>query len=67
MSTIKNPFTNLRSSGLLSAETSREGDRATTLELFFDLIYVFAFTQVSALMSHGHDGIAVLQGLVILA
>jgi len=67
MSTIKNPFTNLRGSGLLRAETSREGDRATTLELFFDLIYVFAFTQVSALMSHGHDGIAVLQGLVILA
>ena len=67
MSAIKNPFTNLRGSGLLRAETSREGDRATTLELFFDLVYVFAFTQVSALMSHGHDGIAVLQGLVILA
>jgi low temperature requirement protein LtrA len=61
--TIKNPFT----SRLLTAETSREGDRATTLELFFDLIYVFAFTQVSALMSHGHDGVAVLQGVVILA
>ena len=67
MTTIKNPFTTLRSSGLLKAETSRDGDRATTLELFFDLIYVFAFTQVSALMSTGHDGIAVLQGLVILA
>lgn len=61
--TIKNPFT----SRLLAAETSREGDRATTLELFFDLIYVFAFTQVSALMAEGHDGISVLQGLVILA
>jgi low temperature requirement protein LtrA len=61
--TIKNPFT----SRLLAAETSREGDRATPLELFFDLIYVFAFTQVSALMAEGHDGIAVLQGLVILA
>ncbi|MCU1417185.1 MAG: low temperature requirement protein [Schumannella sp.] len=61
--TIKNPFT----SRLLAAETSREGDRATTLELFFDLIYVFAFTQVSALMSAGHDGIAVLEGLVVLA
>jgi low temperature requirement protein LtrA len=61
--TIKNPFT----SRLFTAETSREGDRATTLELFFDLIYVFAFTQVSGLMASGHDGIAVLQGLVILA
>jgi low temperature requirement protein LtrA len=66
--TIKNPFTSrLLATGALRAETSREGDRATTLELFFDLIYVFAFTQVSALMSEGHDGIAVLQGLVILA
>ena len=61
--TIKNPFT----SRLLAAETSREGDRATTLELFFDLVYVFAFTQVSALMAEGYDGISVLQGLVILA
>ncbi|MGN6503402.1 MAG: low temperature requirement protein A [Pseudolysinimonas sp.] len=61
--TIKNPFT----SRLLAAETSREGDRATTLELFFDLVYVFAFTQVSALMSDGHDALSVLQGLVILA
>lgn len=61
--TIKNPFT----SRLLTAETSREGDRATPLELFFDLIYVFAFTQVSALMAEGHDGISVVQGLVILA
>jgi low temperature requirement protein LtrA len=61
--TIKNPFT----SRLLTAETSREGDRATTLELFFDLVYVFAFTQVSALMSDRHDGIGVLQGMVVLA
>ena len=60
---IKNPF----SSRLLTAETSREGDRATTLELFFDLLYVFAFTQVSGLMAQGHDAMAVLQGLVILA
>ncbi|MEO8261046.1 MAG: low temperature requirement protein A [Pseudolysinimonas sp.] len=61
--TIKNPFT----SRLLTAETSHEGDRATTLELFFDLVYVFAFTQVSGLMSAGHDGVAVLQGIVVLA
>lgn len=55
---------------LLTAETSQEGDRATTLELFFDLVYVFAFTQVTALMAHGyedgHGADAVLQGLVIL-
>lgn len=67
MSAIQNPFR----SRLLGAETSREGDRATTLELFFDLVYVFAFTQVTALMAHGyeegHGAVAVLQGLVILA
>lgn len=65
--TIRNPFASIRESRLLTAETSREGDRVTTLELFFDLVYVFAFTQVSALMAEGHDGISVLQGLVILS
>ncbi|TFW00337.1 low temperature requirement protein A [Leifsonia flava] len=52
---------------LLTAETSREGDRVTTLELFFDLVYVFAFTQVTQLMSHGHSAESVLQGLAVLA
>jgi len=52
--------------GLLSAETSREGDRATTLELFFDLVYAFAFTQVTALMVHNETAVGVLQGLVVL-
>ena len=52
--------------GLLTAETSREGDRATTLELFFDLVYAFAFTQVTALMVHHQTAGGVLQGLVVL-
>ena len=52
--------------GLLGAETSREGDRATTLELFFDLVYAFAFTQVTALMVHDETVIGVVQGLVVL-
>lgn len=52
---------------LLTAETSREGDRVTTLELFFDLVYVFAFTQVTQLMAHGHSAESVLQGLAVLA
>lgn len=53
-------------SGLLSAEPSREGDRATTLELFFDLVYAFAFTQVTALMANGGGGLGVLEGLIML-
>jgi low temperature requirement protein LtrA len=53
-------------SGMLGAEISREGDRATTLELFFDLVYAFAFTQVTALMVHDETIGGVVQGLVIL-
>ena len=56
----------LLGTGLLRAVTSREGDRATTLELFFDLVYAFAFTQVTALMVHDQTVTGVLQGLVVL-
>jgi low temperature requirement protein LtrA len=47
--------------------SSREGDGVTTLELFFDLVYVFAFTQVTALMAHGEAPRSLLQGFVILS
>lgn len=60
-------FRELVTGRLLVAETGREGDRVTTLELFFDLVYVFAFTQVTHHMATGHDAIAVLEGLVVLA
>lgn len=49
------------------AVPSREGDRVTTLELFFDLAFVFAFTQLSRLMAQEHDVLGVLQALLILA
>jgi low temperature requirement protein LtrA len=49
------------------AIASREGDRVTTLELFFDLAFVFAFTQLSRLMANQHDALGVVQALVILA
>ncbi len=52
---------------LLRAVISREGDRVTRLELFFDLAFVFAFTQISRLMAQQHDALGILQGLVILA
>jgi low temperature requirement protein LtrA len=44
-----------------------EDDRATTFELFFDLVYVFAATQVTGYMEHEHSGHGVLQGLLLLA
>lgn len=40
--------------------------RVTQFELFFDLVFVFAFTQVTALMAHGHDLAGVFRGLTVL-
>lgn len=45
---------------------SEEGGRVTMFELFFDLVFVFSFTQVSRLMAEGHDALGVLQGLIVL-
>jgi low temperature requirement protein LtrA len=40
--------------------------RVTQFELFFDLVFVFAFTQVTQLMAHEHDAIGVVRGVTIL-
>jgi low temperature requirement protein LtrA len=45
---------------------SEEGGRVTMFELFFDLVFVFSFTQVSRLMAEGHDALSVLRGMVVL-
>ena len=37
------------------ASRGGESARVTTFELFFDLVYVFAFTQVSGLMADTHN------------
>ncbi|GAA1979945.1 low temperature requirement protein A [Microbacterium pumilum] len=47
--------------------TASEGDQVTTLELLFDLVFVFAFTQVTFLMSHGEPPASIAQGVVVLA
>lgn len=44
-----------------------ETHRVTTLELFFDLVFVFAFTQVTQLMADDPTWTAGLRGLVLLA
>jgi low temperature requirement protein LtrA len=55
-------------SGILDgARPTSEDDTATTFELFFDLVYVFAMTQVTGYMVHAHDALGILQGLLILA
>jgi low temperature requirement protein LtrA len=44
-----------------------EGHGVTTLELFFDLVFVFAVTQVTALMADELGWRGVLRGLVLLS
>ena len=44
-----------------------EGSRVTPLELFFDLVFVFALTQVTALMAADLDRSGLLRGLLVLA
>jgi len=50
-----------------SARPTGEAHRVTTFELFFDLVYVFAVTQVTHFMAEAHSAHGVLQGLLILA
>jgi low temperature requirement protein LtrA len=42
-------------------------ERVTTFELFFDLVYVFTLTQVTAFMAHEHTATGVLHGVLLLA
>jgi low temperature requirement protein LtrA len=45
----------------------REGERVTPLELFFDLVFVLALTQCTALMAHNPSWEGLAQGLLVLA
>jgi len=44
----------------------REGERVTPLELFFDLVFVLAITQCTALMSHHPTWEGLIQGMLVL-
>jgi low temperature requirement protein LtrA len=44
----------------------REGERVTPLELFFDLVFVLAITQCTALISHHPTWSGLAQGLLVL-
>jgi low temperature requirement protein LtrA len=46
--------------------TLREGERVTPLELFFDLVFVLAITQCTALMAHNPTWSGLAQGLLVL-
>ena len=49
-----------------TSRTDAERGRVSTFELFFDLVFVFAFTQVTHFMVVAHSDIGVLQALVML-
>src|SRR5512139_1040428 len=44
-----------------------EESRVTPIELFFDLVFVFAITQVTALMAHDLTAHGVVRGMLVLA
>jgi low temperature requirement protein LtrA len=50
-----------------AAPAQREESRVTPLELFFDLVFVFAITQVTALMSEKPTWTGLAEGLLVLA
>ncbi len=51
---------------LRGVRPTSEDHRATTFELFFDLVYVFAITQVTGYIADEHSAYGVLQGLLLL-
>lgn len=53
-------------SGHRLSAARREGERVTPLELFFDLVFVLAITQCTALMAHEHSWAGLVQGLLVL-
>jgi low temperature requirement protein LtrA len=44
----------------------REGERVTSLELFFDLVFVLAITQCTALIAHHPSWSGLIQGMLVL-
>ena len=51
----------------MSAHVEATEQRVTPLELFFDLVFVFAITRVTALMAHDLSWASIGQGLLVLA
>ncbi len=48
------------------AETSSDATRVTTLELFFDLVFVFTITQLTAVLYHAPTLRALAQVVLML-
>ncbi|GAA1561829.1 low temperature requirement protein A [Kribbella sancticallisti] len=50
----------------IRAQATSEGHSVTTLELFFDLVFVFALTQITALMAHELTWPGVIRGVLLI-
>lgn len=50
----------------MRAQQTDEDHETTTFELFFDLVYVFALTQITAFVHHEHSLYGLIQGLLML-
>jgi low temperature requirement protein LtrA len=50
----------------VNAQATSENHSVTTLELFFDLVFVFALTQITALMAHDLSWTGVIRGLFLI-
>ncbi|HEY6666638.1 MAG TPA: low temperature requirement protein A, partial [Propionibacteriaceae bacterium] len=57
----------LSDQGGVPRATIRGEQRVTPLELFFDLVFVFALTQVTGFLSHHLSWVGMLQGGALLA
>ena len=51
----------------LHLHNTDDSHRVTTLELLFDLVFVYAITQVTTFLSHDPSGLGLARGLVLLA
>ncbi|MEV8372436.1 low temperature requirement protein A [Kribbella sp. NPDC056861] len=50
----------------IRSQATSEHQPVTTLELFFDLVFVFALTQITALMAHELTWTGVLRGVLLI-
>lgn len=56
-----------RTAGPVDRPTEPDEERVSTLELFFDLVFVFAITQVTGLISHEPTAVALARGVLVFA
>jgi len=49
------------------AKPEHEHSTVSTIELFFDLVFVFVITQITQLVEHAHGPLDFLRALLVLA